>query len=262
MKIKTMSSKNNYKIKFLGTAGARFVMLKQLRASGGIWLSCGKTNMIVDPGPGSLVRCLKSRPKLDPAVLDGIILTHRHLDHSADVNVMIEAMTDGGYKRRGFVFAPLDAFEEDPVILKYNRSFPQKIEVLKEGGKYSCGEMVFTTPFRHIHGTETYGLIFLKDGKKCLSIITDTRYFDKLAKGYDAEYIVISVVRFVPKSELDHLDITDVEKIIKDTTAKKYILTHFGMTMLKANPRLVAEELSRKLKKEVIAASDGMSLEF
>ena len=26
--------------------------------------------------------------------LDAIILTHRHLDHAADVNVMIEAMTE------------------------------------------------------------------------------------------------------------------------------------------------------------------------
>lgn len=257
-----MTSKSGYKIKFLGTAGARFVMLKQLRASGGIWISRGKTNMIIDPGPGSLVRCLKSRPKLDPSTLDGIILTHRHLDHSADVNVMIEAMTDGGFKKRGSVFAPSDAFDEDAVILKYNRSFPEKIEVLKEGGKYSCGEIVFTAPIRHIHGGETYGLIFLRDGRKIISIITDTKYFDKLGKTYDGENIIISVVRFTPKPELDHLDIDDVEKIVKATNAKQYILTHFGMTMLKANPRIVAEELSRKLKKEIIAASDGMSVEF
>ena len=36
-------------IKFLGTAGARFVVTKQLRASGGLWLSAGKTNLSIDP---------------------------------------------------------------------------------------------------------------------------------------------------------------------------------------------------------------------
>ena len=41
-------------IKFLGTAGARFVVMKQLRASGGVWLSLGKTNLYIDPGPGAL----------------------------------------------------------------------------------------------------------------------------------------------------------------------------------------------------------------
>ncbi|MCX5703449.1 MAG: hypothetical protein NT066_03040, partial [Candidatus Omnitrophica bacterium] len=54
-------------IKFLGTAGARFVMINQLRASGGIWVSCKGTNVLIDPGPGSIVRCAASRPKLDPS---------------------------------------------------------------------------------------------------------------------------------------------------------------------------------------------------
>jgi len=79
-----MKAKENY-IKFLGTAGARFVMIKQLRSSGGIWISYQGTNLIIDPGPGSITRCALSKPKIDPTTLDGIILTHRHLDHSNDV---------------------------------------------------------------------------------------------------------------------------------------------------------------------------------
>ena len=57
-------------IKFLGTAGARFVMIKQLRASGGVWISVKGKNLLLDPGPGSIVRCASSRPKLDPTTLD------------------------------------------------------------------------------------------------------------------------------------------------------------------------------------------------
>ena len=87
-------------IKFLGTAGARFVVIKQLRKSGGIWISLDDTNLLIDPGPGSLVRCLSSKPKLNPTKLDGIILTHRHIDHSNDINIMIEAMTNGGHKKK------------------------------------------------------------------------------------------------------------------------------------------------------------------
>ena len=73
------------------------------------------------------MRCLSSKPKLNPLVLDGIILTHRHLDHSNDINVMIEAMTNGGFKKKGIVFAPSDALEEDPVILEYFRDHVDKI---------------------------------------------------------------------------------------------------------------------------------------
>jgi ribonuclease BN (tRNA processing enzyme) len=89
---------------FLGTAGARFVVIRQFLASGGAWLNLGNTQILLDPGPGSLVQA--SKRKLDPTKLDAIILSHRHLDHSGDINIMIEAMTDGGTKKRGTVFAP------------------------------------------------------------------------------------------------------------------------------------------------------------
>ena len=85
---KIINPKENF-VKFLGTAGARFVMIEQLRASGGIWISYKGTNVLIDPGPGSIVRCSSSKPKLNPAKLDGIILTHKHLDHANDINVMI-----------------------------------------------------------------------------------------------------------------------------------------------------------------------------
>jgi len=147
-------------IKFLGTAGARFVVMKQLRASGGVWLSVGKTNLYIDPGPGALVRCLSSKPKLEASTLDGILLTHKHLDHSSDVNVMIEAMTDGGFKKRGVLFAPSDALEEDPVVLKYVKDYVKKVEILKENSEYQIGEIEFSTARRHEHRVETYGINF------------------------------------------------------------------------------------------------------
>ena len=96
-------------LKFLGTAGARFVVMKQLRASGGVWLSLGDKNIALDPGPGALVKCHSSRPKLDPEKLDAVILTHNHIDHSNDVNIMLEAMSQGGHAKRGTLFAPREA---------------------------------------------------------------------------------------------------------------------------------------------------------
>ena len=39
-------------ITFLGTAGARFMVSKQLTASGGIWLNLGGTQLLLDPGRG------------------------------------------------------------------------------------------------------------------------------------------------------------------------------------------------------------------
>ena len=249
------------KIKFLGTAGARFVVMKQLRASGGIWLTLDDTNILIDPGPGSLVRCLSSRPKLNPMDLDGIILTHRHIDHSNDINVMIEAMTNGGFKKKGVVFAPRDAFEEDPVILKYVRDHVEKMEIMKEKGSYTIGNISFSTPVKHIHGVETYGLNIY--GKDCsISVITDTEYFGELESYYPGDILIINVVRLGEKKGIQHLSIKDAEKIISTNQPKISILTHFGMTMLKARPWEIAEDLSDRLGVKVIAARDGMEIDL
>jgi len=247
-------------IKFLGTAGARFVMIKQLRASGGIWVSCKGTNVLIDPGPGSIVRCANSRPKLDPSKLDAIILTHRHLDHSGDINVMIEAMTEGGFKKRGVVFCPQDAIDQDPVILGHTKEFPERIEILQENKIYKVGEFGFQTSMRHIHPVETYGLKF-KIKNTSISLLTDTKYFKGLIDFYKTDILIICVVFFEPRVGIDHLNLLDVESLLRDIKPKKAILTHFGMTMLKAKPHIKAEELSRRLGVEVLAAYDGMTLD-
>lgn len=253
-------SETNY-IKFLGTAGARFVMIKQLRASGGIWVSCEGTNVLIDPGPGSIVRCASSKPKLDPAKLDAIILTHRHIDHSNDINVMIEAMTEGGFKKKGIVFCPQDALGEDHVIFKYLRGFPEKIEILKQNQSYNVGNFTFETSVPHIHPGEVYGLKF-KIKNTSIGILTDTKYFKELQSFYKVDVLIICVVFFEPRPGIDHLCLADAEQLIREIKPKKTILTHFGMTMLKSKPHIQAEELSSNTNIEVLAAYDGMTLEI
>src|SRR5579875_3508447 len=109
-------------IRFLGTGGARFTVARQIRASGGMWMHFGSTQIHVDPGPGALVRALSVVPPCNPVELDAIVLSHKHLDHANDVNIMVEAMSQGGYRPRGTLFAPRDAFEGEPVILPTVRS--------------------------------------------------------------------------------------------------------------------------------------------
>jgi len=248
------------RLKFLGTAGARFVVTRQLRKSGGIWLTLDDTNILIDPGPGSLLRCLSSRPKLNPRDLEAIILTHRHLDHSNDINIMIEAMTKGGWDKKGVVFAPSDALDEDPVILKYVRNYVKKVEILKEKGKYRINRITFNTPVKHPHhDTETYGLNFY--GKNpSLSFITDTKYFEGIESYYKGDILILNVVRVPESNKIQHLTIKDAEKIISKNKPKLSVLTHFGLTMIKAKPWKIAERISKKTSLKVIAASDGMSI--
>jgi ribonuclease BN (tRNA processing enzyme) len=278
----------------LGSGGARIVVARQLRASGGIWFSLAGTQFLLDPGPGALVRMTGSRHRLDPTKLAGILLSHRHLDHSGDVNNMIEAMTMGGTEPRGALFAPSDALGgDDPVVLKYVRPFLERIVTLEEGGSYRLGSVGFTCPVRHEHRGEVYGFRFevgrsqksevrmqkaeVRTGEGVstdstedsdwqgvgltLSYVADTKYFPELAELYRADVVIMNVVRPKP-SQLDHLSAPDAEELVKAMRPKLTILGHFGMRMLAAKPWVVAREMSERTGCKVVAASDGMLLDL
>jgi ribonuclease BN (tRNA processing enzyme) len=246
-------------ITFLGTAGARFVVTKQFLASGGAWLNLGGTQILLDPGPGCLVQSVKR--KLDALKLKAIILSHKHLDHSGDINIMIEAMTEGGRKQRGVVFAPPDALNKDAVIFPYLRDFPEKMEMLSEGGSYSVDGISFETPVRHHHPVETYGLVF-RTPRHTFSWITDTKYFPELASYYKAELLVMNVVLAEPRDPVDHLSLVEAGKIIEEVKPKAAILTHFGMTIWRSHPWELAQKLSDDTGVKVIAARDGMKFDL
>ena len=252
-------SQSSEVLTFLGTAGARVMVSKQILASGGLWLDLDGTNILLDPGPGTLVHAAKR--KLDATKLKAIILSHRHLDHSADVNAMIEAMTIGGFHRRGILFAPRDALDDDPVVLRYLRASLEGIEVLEEGKSYNIGDISFSTPLRHQHPVETYGLIF-HTPRHTISCIIDTRYFPELCLHYGGDLLIINVVRLEPGGPYDHMSAPEAGQLIKELKPKVAILTHFGMTMWRARPWEVARQLSQDPGIRVIAARDGMRFDL
>ncbi|HKF18824.1 MAG TPA: MBL fold metallo-hydrolase [Candidatus Dormibacteraeota bacterium] len=251
------------KLTFMGTAGARFMVAKQLAASGGLYMEQDGTRIAMDPGPGAVVQYAKR--KVDLARLNGILVSHRHLDHCSDVNVLIEAMTEGGFRRRGTLFCPSDALDEDPVVLRYLRDFPEKVVRLEAECEYRLGDISFATTRRHIHGAETYGFRFGDPGDgglPQLGWVTDSKYYDGIAEDHCAEVMVIHTVLAHSRPDLPHLGLDDAERIIDVARPRLAVITHFGMNVWRAHPWEVAAGISQRTGVEVKAARDGMSLEL
>lgn len=256
-----MSGQNGNRIVFLGSGGARIVVARQIRASGGIWMSLAGTELLIDPGPGALVRMTGSRHRLDPTKLSGILVSHRHLDHSGDINNMVEAMTMGGTEPRGVLLAPQDVLGgDDPVLLRYLRSFLERIVPLEEGGSYTVGSVNVRTPVRHRHRGEVYGFILTIPGL-AVSYVADTAFFPELAEHYRADVIIMNVVRLRP-SGLDHLHLPEAEEIVRTARPKLAIMSHFGMTMIRAKPWELARQVAERTGVKVVAASDGKRIDL
>jgi ribonuclease BN (tRNA processing enzyme) len=245
-------------ITFLGTAGARFMVSRQLAASGGIWLNLSGTQILIDPGPGCIVQTMKR--KLNPEKLSAIALSHRHLDHAADTNVMVEAMTNGGLNRHGRLYAPADALAPEPVIFSYLKNYIEGITVLKASQSYQIDNVSLTTSVRHQHPAETYGMVF-RGGGHSVGYIADTRYFDGLATSYPCEVVIINMVLTEPRP-IDHLSVPDAERLIREIRPRVAILSHFGLQVWQAKPWRIAGELTRQTGVRVIAARDGLKFDL
>lgn len=257
-------SDQNY-LKFLGTAGGRWVVSRQQRATGGLYLQYAGTRIHIDPGPGALVRCAQADPPIDPSATEAVILTHAHIDHSNDVNIMIDAITAGGFNRGGTLFAPKDCLEgPSPVVFEYLRKYLDEIVHLEPSTDYRFGNIPFSTSIPHNHGIDTYGVKFNFGGNE-LALLIDTRHFDELGDAYAGAHTLVIYVTFFdtpPHPKILHLSLHDAKAIIERAQPKRVVLTHFGTTMLENNPEQIASEMTQASGIETIAAVDGMEIKL
>lgn len=249
-------------VKFLGTAGARHVVATQLRHSGGLVYTLGGFRLWVDPGPGALVRALASRPKVDPARIDAVLVTHRHLDHAGDATAVVEAMTGGGFKRCGALLAPADALDGEAVVFRYAQAFPARVERLTAGASFALAPgIALATPLLHDHGVETYGYRLTAPG---LSVghVVDTFWMDALPEAYaGVDVLLVNATRLQGGDRrLLHLGADDAERLVAAVRPGLAVLTHFGMQLLRQGPERVALAISERTGVPTVAARDGQAL--
>ncbi len=222
------------------------------------------TQIHVDPGPGALVRATSAVPPCDPADLDALVLSHKHLDHAGDINVMIEAMTQGGWRRRGTVLAPRDAFEGEAVIFPYAAKFVASCTYTEaSAGPYRINDVELRTSLRHRHGVETYGMHFAYRGTT-ISYLPCTRYFEGLAEDYAAyrpDVLIVNVLRFRDSMQVDHLSYDEARHVFAVVRPRVGVMTHFSTKMLEARPERLAREIEDELGIRVYAAYDGWTLD-
>ncbi|HEX9049054.1 MAG TPA: MBL fold metallo-hydrolase [Anaeromyxobacter sp.] len=259
-------------LKFLGTAGARFVVSTQLRHSGGLVWTVGGVQIWVDPGPGALVRALSSRPRVDPARTDVLVLTHRHLDHAGDATAVVEAMTKGGFGRRGTLLGPRDALETEPVVFRYAQAFVARRALLEAGGRHVLAPgVVLEIPLAHDHGVETYGYRLSAPGLVAGHVV-DTFWMDALVDAYaGVDLLVVNTTREKGRDRRYlHLGADDAERLVGAIRPRLAVLTHLGMQLarppegmrgrVRARSERIALGISERTGVLTVAARDGWLL--
>jgi len=242
-------------IQFLGTAGGRFAVLSQIRQSGGLWLEDREVNIMIDPGPGSLVRCVEQRKQLKK--LNAVLVSHRHLDHYNDAEIIIEGMTGGMKQRRGLLVAPAHTL---PCISEYHRDFV-KVSALKPGQEMKIGHVGIKALPTYLHD-DALGFRFeTKDGT--ITYTSDTGFSKELIPNYkDSEVLVLNVLCPNEYRMKKHLCVEDATHIIREAKPGKAVMQHFGFMLLKQDLDAIAREITQKTGVETIAAKDNITIEL
>ncbi|MEM2944279.1 MAG: MBL fold metallo-hydrolase [Methanomassiliicoccales archaeon] len=249
-------------ITFLGTGGGRFATIYQARSTGGIYIDDG-ARFHVDPGPGAIVAM--KRLSIDPAKTDAILVSHCHLDHYSDAEILIEGMTCGGFGRRGYLLASKSVIEGEgrfgPAISRYHLSMVKNVKTVKPRDEIPVGDVtVEVTPTKHSDPT-TVGFRF-HTSSGIISYVSDTEIDKKVIEFHrGCRILVLCVTRPLGSRITYHLNTEDAAEFVKLIRPEIAILTHFGMKVLDDGPEKQAEYIERESGVLTRAMSDYASID-
>jgi ribonuclease BN (tRNA processing enzyme) len=250
-------------ITFLGTSGGRFATIYQIRGTGGVYIE-DLMNISIDPGPGAILRMKEF--KIDTTQIDLLLLSHCHPDHYTDADIMVEAITMGGTRKRGAVFGSesvisgIDGF--DPKISKYHLSRLENVYVAKPNNTQEIGSLKITaTPTVH---TDPSGVGFKLNTKSGVILYSgDTSMNDDVIKSYEGSRLLILAMTTPMGVKLHHhLSPEEAVVLLQKVRPEQVLLTHFGLRAMDEGTDKIAKWISDNSGVKTIAAEDGMKVKM
>lgn len=247
---------------FLGTGGGRFTTLFQERATGGLYLEDEATRLHIDPGPGALTQL--HRAGLDPRDTTGVLVTHRHLDHANDANLVIAGMTRGGTEQRGYLTGSVSVIEghqhDPPIITPYHRGLVAEVTTARPGQSARVSGMrVEFLETEHRDPTNVGFKLHTSNG--IVSYLTDTVVRDHILDQLEgSRVIVLGITRPKGAPIPDHLSTEDAVDVADRYEPDLLALTHLGLKLLRQGPDPEAAFVERQTGVRTVAAEDLMRI--
>ncbi|NWG09796.1 MAG: MBL fold metallo-hydrolase [Nitrososphaerales archaeon] len=252
-------------IVLLGSGGGRVVTIRQERRTGGLALIIDKMIFVMDPGPGSIF--FFNQMGLNPFLVKGVLISHRHPDHYSDAEIYIEAATRGASMKRGLLAGARSVLETVegmgyPAISDYHKRLPELVAPMSSGDSIVY-DGIKINALKSFH-SDPYAIGFrLDDGKHSISYFSDTKFSEEIARGAECpDLLILSVLRPGNLKFPGHLCTDDAIRVIGLISPRRVLITHFGSRMIKASPEKEAERIEKSTGISTIAATDGMKIKL
>jgi phosphoribosyl 1,2-cyclic phosphodiesterase len=249
-------------IVFLGTGGGRFNLISQLRRTGGFIIR-GSSQLHVDPGPGALAACHAF--SIDPEKTDAVVVTHNHIDHLNDVELMLEAINCFPDRKRGALVASKSILAGDEYgekgISSYFINKLQSTHIAVQGKPIMLfpRATLVPTPVRHEDKTG-FGFVLEMDGAR-IGYTSDTEYFPSLASHFlHCDLLVANNLKAGDDGVPGHLYSSTSSLLLSECAPKLCVLSHMGRSLIKSGPGREAKKIEKASGVRTIAAEDGMKI--
>lgn len=263
---------------FLGTGGGRFTMIKQLRRTGGMHVAHDDFSLYIDPGPGALVHGIEHG--IDLEALDAVLVTHAHLDHCNDMNVLIEAMTSGGDRETGTLLANTTVLHGaelpdkyvkgdgtygariDPVLDGFHESLVNRVVELTDGADHDLGPFTLQCLEMEHSDPHTVGVTLETSGQR-IGITSDSELFDEMNEFFQGcDVLVLNVMRPVGADWKGHMTTEDAADLLNAVDPEIGILQQFGSRFIRASAEEQKEWLEAHTDVAFVLAEDGMTIDL
>lgn len=178
-----------------------------------------------------------------------LFVSHNHLNHCHDINAVIDAMTYGGFDKKGVLVSDSTVINGSehltPFLHKFYRDCLERFIVLEAGRKVGINDVEVQALKAKHSEPNAIGFKFITPDYT-LTYTGDTQYSVEILQQYEKSDILILNVPHLKKEEgKENLCKDDAIKIINKIKPKLAIITHFGINFLKADPMYEIRDIQK-----------------
>lgn len=239
------------RVRILGT-GTTVPSLE--RGSSSCLVTIGRTNVLIDIGPSVVRRLLEEGFTVND--IDVVILTHFHVDHTADLATFLFTANYGIPPRaRPLFIAGGRGIER--FLKRLAAAFPWiqpkgyelTIQALTRGSSTIDGLRLDAAPMNH--NRESIA-VRLREGDRSITLSGDTDYSRNLERLAASTELLIVECSFPDRKVVGHLNLETLQRIVTKAKPKKVLITHLFPEW---------EEFRSPLPSPYLMAVDGLELE-
>lgn len=247
------------KLHVVGSGGGRFCLATQQRRTGGFMIASEAYDLYVDPGPGALAYARELGLGLED--LDGLFVSHGHLDHYGDAEAIIQAMTEGCTRPGGELIANTTVLEgEEPFQQAINDYHQHAVnQVITTDTDDHPVLSFFETDHKDIQTTG----FRMELPERTVGYVPDTEYRRSIPEYIsDVDLLVINAPKPHDDEMTGHMNLADALRIAREADVPRTVVQHFGMSFTQqfdTEQQWLEEERGDR---RIMLAEDGMELDI